>query len=161
MNTREPGPVPMDRWGKDHWSTFAYIETRVVDYGGEPDLRHMRTDVSLHPNMGPHECVGGGLPIDSAKHPTRLRDGASASPHDDWSCLDDAEAAGLLENVGSGANRRYRLTDHGLAVAASLRAHKAGGGSFATFLPSVSSPDSAGDGPRDSSLCAPRNGAES
>jgi len=24
--------INISRWGKDHWSTLAYLETRVVDY---------------------------------------------------------------------------------------------------------------------------------
>lgn len=138
-NGSTPDAIPLDKWGRDHWSVFAYIETCIVDNGGVPDLRRMRTDVSLHPHMGPYEPVGAGRPIDGAEYPTRLRDGATAAPHDDWSCLDDAEAAGLLLNIHTGANRCYRLTDRGLAVAGSLRAHKARGGSFTTFRPVLSS----------------------
>lgn len=113
--------IPIDQWGRDHWSTFAYIETCIVDDGGKPDIRRMRTDVSLHPNMGPHECVDGMGAIDGAQYPTRLRGGATASPHDDWSCLDDAEAEGLIQNEGTGTNRRYVLTNKGRPVANALR----------------------------------------
>lgn len=129
--------IAIDRWGRDHWSTFAYIETCAVDNGGEQDVRRMRTDISLHPNMGPREPVGEARPVDGSQYPTRLCDGASVAPHDDWSCLDDAEVAGLIENIGTGTHRRYRLTDRGLRVASMLRAHKTRGGSFASFRPDL------------------------
>lgn len=131
-----PGPIPMAEWGRDHWSTLGYLETRCVDHGGAVSGLHMRTDVALHPNMGPTEVVGFARQIDGAKYATRLRGGAAvAFPHDDWSCLDDAEASGLVENVGTGAQRRYKFTERGQAVAAALRKHKAGGGSFSNFDP--------------------------
>lgn len=113
------------RWGQDHWSTLAYIETRVVDHGGAPDWRHLRCDWSLHP----YYHSGG----DAKGYPTRLLNGATASPHDDWSCIEDAEAFGLLEWRGTGANPVFRLTTLGSLVCGRLRAHKARSGSFATF----------------------------
>ena len=35
--------ITVDEFGKDHWSLFAYIETRCVDHKGVLDLAHMRT----------------------------------------------------------------------------------------------------------------------
>ena len=118
-------PIAVQDWGRDHWSTFAYVETRIVEHKGMVDVRHMRCDPDLHPlfaHAGSH----------SAKHPTRLREG-TRSDHDDWSCLDDAEAAGLLCNNGTGMHRIYALPEEGHRAAAALRKHKAQGGSFATF----------------------------
>lgn len=46
-----PRPVPVEMWGKDHWSTFGYIETRCVDHDGVPDREHMRCDTDLHPGL--------------------------------------------------------------------------------------------------------------
>ncbi len=117
-------------FGKDHWSTFAYVETRIVDYGGVPDRRHMRCHGDRHPLLALPEQDGRG-------YPTILRGGAELAHHDDWDCLDDLEREGLLRNVGSGVNPRYELTDSGREVAARLRAHKAAGGNFATFEPGV------------------------
>lgn len=114
-------------FGKDHWSTFAYIETRIVDHGGVPDRRHMRCHGDRHPLLALPEQDGRG-------HPTRLRDGTELTHHDDWDCLDDLEREGLLRNiVPSLLHMRYELTDEGREVAARLRAHKAAGGGFATF----------------------------
>lgn len=53
--------------------------------------------------------------------------------HDDYACLDDFEAAGLVQNVGSGANPRLWLTDKGWKMAGRLRRHKAEGGQWASF----------------------------
>lgn len=123
--------IPIARWGRDHWSSLAYVETCLVDGSGEPDPHRMRTDLRLHPLMG-HSLSPRGT-----EYPTRLCDGGVAHDHDDWSCLDDAEAEGLLTNVGTGIHRRYRLTPRGQEVVLALRAHKASGGSFATFRPKM------------------------
>lgn len=120
-------PVPIEKFGKDHWSTFAYIETRIVDYKGLPDRRHMRTHAKLHPMLG-H--------LDGSAYPTRLKNGETLVEHDDWSCLDDCEEHGLLENIGTGVNRCYKLTESGKKVAAALRDHKAAQKNFADFTPS-------------------------
>jgi len=119
--------ISIEKWGKDHWSTFAYIETRIVDHGGQPQIEHMRCNNQLHPQFG-HR---GGC---ASAYPTKLREG-EVPGHDDWSCLDDAEAAGLLENVGTGLYRVYKLTKVGSSVARQLRDYKANGGTFATFIP--------------------------
>jgi predicted transcriptional regulator len=113
-------------FGRDHWSTFAYIETRVVDHGGVPHRPHMRCHGDRHPFLVLPEQ-------DGREHPTRLRDGAKLAHHDDWDCLDDLEREGLVQNTGSAVNRQYALTDRGREVAAQLRAHKGAGGGFATF----------------------------
>ncbi len=118
-----PDPIPPALWGSDHWSTFGYIETRIVDHEGVPSRGHMRCHRGIHAQFD----HGGGGP------PTRLATGSVDRPHDDWSCLDDAEAAGLVANVGTGTHRVYRLTDTGRKVAALLREHKGAGGSFSTF----------------------------
>jgi hypothetical protein len=120
--------VPLDKWGKDHWSTFAYIETRIVDHGGSPNCEQMRCDADLHPQF--RNSANGES---KKKYPTKLVDGSELHSHDDWSCLDDAEAAGLIDNYGTGINRAYRLTEEGRKCANALRHHKADGGRFADF----------------------------
>ena len=111
--------VTLAMFGKDHWSTFAYIETRIVDHGGEPQREHMRTDKDRHPFLAwcRNEDEFGG----AKKHPTRLKGGILLDDHDDWDCVDDCIAFGLLENVGSAVNPVYQLTDEGRRVAALLR----------------------------------------
>lgn len=131
--------IPVERWGKDHWSTFAYLETRAVDQKGVIDNRRMRCNLRLHREFAFN--VGFGA-IDGSAYPTRLRDG-QAEPHDDWSCLEDMVAAGLVHaefhrsasKAFGGGEARVTLTPEGLQVAAALRAHKANGGSFGDFAP--------------------------
>lgn len=127
---KKKGPVvveriPVERWGKDHWSMLAYVETRAVDYGGKVDPRHLRENPLVSPPRG--------NPMPSNEHPTRLVDGEKVSPHDDWCCIEDLIAFGLLVWEGTGANPIFRLTARGWAVVSALRQHKAKGGTFATF----------------------------
>lgn len=125
--------VPMSDWGMDHWSTFAYIETRIVDYRGSPEITRMRTDRDLHPGLA-HGSMGW------KKYPTRLKriDGETReiAGHDDWSCLEDAEREGLLEWAGTGIDPIFVLTDRGRKVSDELRAWKRAGGKFSNFKPS-------------------------
>lgn len=125
--------IPMELFGKDHWSTFAYLETRCVDHDGMPDRSHMRTDPDLHPGLG---HTRGGLPdpdLPRKKYPTRLNNGTEIHDHDDWNCVEDLEAAGLLKWEGTGMYPIFVLTDKGKTVAGRLRAYKSNGGAFHTF----------------------------
>lgn len=124
--TRAP-QISIDRWGKDHWSTLAYIECRIVDHGGTIKNEQLRTDWSINR----HRAHRGG---DGARYPTRLRGGDTASPHDDWSCIEDMEREGLIEWHGTGLHPIFKLTPKGLEIAQALRTHKASGGTFATFV---------------------------
>jgi len=72
-----------------------YLETRIVDYGGVVDPRHMRT---------------------GAKHPTRLANGEEVAGHDDEDCIEDFIAAELIVD-----GQPYRLTPTGWRLAGSLR----------------------------------------
>lgn len=116
----EENMISPERFGRDHWSTLAYLETRAVDAGGEIDRRRMRCDRSRHPHL-----VGPYTPEFSESYPTRLANGEVQHDHDDWDCFDDLEAAGYLENVGTGAQPRVKLTALGHAKAAELRTARA------------------------------------
>lgn len=120
--------IKIDRWGQDHWSTLAYLETRIVDYDGVVERKHMRCDPALHPHFA---HVGSYM---GAASPTRLADSEMAQ-HDDWSCLDDAEAEGLIQNIGTGVHRRYTLTRNGQRVANSLREYIARNKTTRGFIP--------------------------
>ena len=74
--------TPLENWGKDHWSLFAYVETRVTDYKGTLDHNHLR----------PRE------------YPTRLKDGEEVQDQGDLDLLRDLEDLGLTKNEGSGLN---------------------------------------------------------
>lgn len=118
--------IPITQWAKDHWSTLAYIETRIVDFAGAVDPRNLRCDHRIHSPRarGPN----------AAGYPTRLRDGATASPHDDWSCIEDFVREGLVIWNGTGLNPIFELTELGWTVAAALRKHKGQGGQFGDFV---------------------------
>jgi len=123
--------VPLARWGKDHWSLLAYIETVCVDKHGEIDLQRMRCDPDRHPQFLYLRGIGDELAC-KTKYPTLLK-GGELPDHDDWDCLDDLEAVGLVENIGFTMEPRYTMTERGHGVVAALRKHKASGGKFAEF----------------------------
>jgi len=125
--------VPIEKFGKDHWSVFAYIETLCVDGHGVPDTRRMRTDIDRHPGLTNWHPIN--RPDLNQKYPTRLKGMVELPNHDDWDCAEDLEEAGLIKNIGTGINPRYKLTEKGFTVASFLRKHKANGGCFASFTP--------------------------
>ena len=100
--------VPMSRWGKDHWTTLAYVETRWVDHRGMLDHDKMRCDADRHPTFFGAKChVRTPSDLAGRHYPTRLKteqpdaDGIWGSvdlpDHDDYNCLDDAITEGLIE----------------------------------------------------------------
>jgi hypothetical protein len=101
QTTSVPAVDPV-MFGKDHWSTFAYVETRCVDYKGVLDGDHMRCHGARHPMLagaGRRAGVIGGA--DGAPYPTRLKRAGDGSPvelsdHDDYDCIDDLIACGLV-----------------------------------------------------------------
>jgi hypothetical protein len=127
VKQRTTKPIPMGEFGKDHWSTFAYVETLVVD-GEQPRRERMRCDANRHPQFAHGEFKD--------KFPTRTKKG-EVKNHDDWDCLDDCEVVGLIENTGTNLHRVYKLTTLGWTVASQLRQHKANGGNFHSFEPKV------------------------
>ena len=127
---REVGNVTMALWGKDHWSTLGYIETRIVDYKGVPDRDHMRCDGERHPGLAGRAATRPG----SKKCPTRLKHGKLLYDHDDWDCVEDMIAEDLLKWEGTGIHPEFVLTKRGKAVCAALRVHKQDGGNFAQFV---------------------------
>lgn len=137
-----PNAVPIVKWGKDHWSAVAYIETRCVEYGGVPNREHMRCDPKTHPGL----TNSANISLPGPASPTRLKAYFKGKEidktqvieaHDDWSCLEDAESLGLLINIGTGINPVFCLTELGRKVADQLRAHKAAGKNFADFEPQL------------------------
>jgi hypothetical protein len=148
--------IPIEKWGHDHWSTLAYIECRCVDHGGKLRNANMRTDYQRHPLL--LDRCGLGDPR-GAKYPTRLADGSEQANHDDWDCLNDMAAAGLLTvlrpsdpelwDVEPGKRGRMSgfmeqplplevvvsLTPLGHFVASRLRRHRAETGRYKDFDP--------------------------
>jgi hypothetical protein len=135
--------VPIEDWGRDHWSTFAYAETCIVDQ--QPLSRdRLRCHSERRPHLLGPTVARFGMSATNRWKPewgTRLKGffnggkndkSRQLSDHDDWDCLEDMEAAGLLEIV-SVINAIVVFTDKGIALAAHLRAHKARGGTFSNF----------------------------
>jgi hypothetical protein len=105
-------------WGKDHTSTFLYLDSRIVDRGGKLS----------HPNMRTRE----------SGYPTRLQGGVELQGHDDYDCLDDFSANKLVtcsSDDNSADEAVFSFTDLGWTVAALVRKHRAdrGNGGDATF----------------------------
>ena len=126
-------------WGKDHWSLLAFIEHLCVDYKGCLDdkrRRCMRCNEGRHPGCG--YLHSAWQPTSGTRLKGYFENNAYAlqmPTHDDFDCTEDFEAAGLLENNGSGINPVWKLTDKGLEMSARLRAHKTNGGNFSSFTP--------------------------
>lgn len=125
MSTDTDIPTPIDTWGKDHWSTYAYAHTRAVDYKGVLSRAHMRG------------CNDGMFAISTpaGKYPTRLKGGMEIQNHSDLDCLLDAEAYELLTVEPYDGTYRVVFTDKGNVLAGKLFAHKADGGRWANFDP--------------------------
>jgi hypothetical protein len=130
----DKGHIPMARWGQDHWSTFCYLETCAVDRQGKIDNRRMRCNPRLHRHFA-HMA-------DATVYPTRCK-GSTIDFHDDWSCVEDMVAEGLLEAssdtkpgqpFGNG-RATAKLTDLGWKIAGQLRRHRAEGGQHRDFVP--------------------------
>jgi hypothetical protein len=129
--------IPMEFFGKDHWSTLAYIETKIVDFGFriQSDPR-MRTNLRRNHRIATH---GGRTGIrhhitDGGGYPTRLSNGTDVAGHDDWECMVDLIRVGVLKTRGEpGLGKLVKLTPFGSRVVSALRTHKANGGTFATF----------------------------
>lgn len=129
-------PVPMKLWGKDHWSTLAYLECRVVDQKGVLDTNQMRCNEKRHPQFS--HTMGRMSGSDGSEYATRLKpvNGMSVEleDHDDWDCVDDFVGAGLVAEFPD-SDGKVKLTPKGWAVAGALRQHKGSGGNFADFNP--------------------------
>jgi hypothetical protein len=115
------------------------LETVIVDHRGifSDRLRmSMRTNPETHPAYGYwlHEQPRwrpewGTRMFYSSVGTTIVRDDL----HDDWDCLEDMEAAGLLVNNGSGMNPVLQLTDRGVRVHGLARTHRADGKRLVDF----------------------------
>jgi len=117
--------VPPTRWGTDHWSILAFLETMAVDNKGLVKVAHMRTHPDVHPKYVHHDT--------EKLYPTRLRDGSKLNGHDDWSCMEDMISAGMMFALMRDRRVWIFLTPFGADVAGTLRAFKARGGLYRDF----------------------------
>lgn len=123
--------IEVKNWGRDHWSTLAYLGTLAVDNKGIaiPDRRRMRTNEITHPHLVGHDFGNQG----ANKYPTILKEGTQEG-HDDWDCIDDSIQLGFLEEVGTGFHRAYKFTKKGLDALHKLSDHKINGGNYSQFV---------------------------
>lgn len=112
--------IPIEKFGKDHWSTLLYVESCAVDRGGRLDDRKMRT-YQYGAKKHYHTYLANGEICEDEKH-------------DDWSCLQDMCYAGLLYEPEWGefelkhtSTIDVKLTDYGWYIAGRLRRHRAEG----------------------------------
>lgn len=137
--------VPMNLWGKDHWSTLGYVESvsetnAGFQVGADPRMKTNRRHARVLQACPRPKRSSGFLPgvVMDPAHATRLKDGTQVENHDDWACLQDFVAEGLFQFGAEVEPKKVlRLSERGLALTAALRAHKINGGTFATFDPSV------------------------
>lgn len=94
-------PIARERWGRDHTTTFLYLETCVVDRTGRIEWAKMRSD--------------------GAAYGSRLADDTELKGHNDYDCIHDFAIAGLVTDVRG----RYALTDAGWEYAGKLRRARA------------------------------------
>lgn len=146
--------VPVNLFGKDHWSTLAYIETVMTDLGGfqvgfDPRMRQNRRSYRVMTEQCPkprratmaNAMQWGGW---DNKYSTVLKDKTMIENHDDWACVQDMAEAGFLEVFDTTKKRTataadcepgtlLHLSPLGRATSNKLREHKAGGGTFSNF----------------------------
>lgn len=108
-------PIPIEKFGEDHWNMLIHVETRCVEYDGFLERVHLRTD--------------------GKEHPTVLKGGEEVPDHSDLHCIQDLVTAGLLEDRG-----HLQLTDLGWRVFCELRRHLAAGGASKEFEPTRALP---------------------
>ena len=107
------------RFGRDHKSLLLYIETRCVDNDGKLEKAHLRCNPDRHPAFA-HS--GGWDDKNSTRWDAKVE---RVVGHDDWDCIDDLVAAGLLEWLGTGTHPKFKLTETGWIVAHGLRRERA------------------------------------
>ena len=138
---KEYVPISPSRWGKDHWTTFAYIGTRCVDHKGVVEKAHMRTKRDKHPELeGEPQKMASYF--DNTEYPTRLygffedatNPDNSITDHDDWDCIEDMVEAGLLLPLVYAEEVAYQLTEKGWKIDNLLRQHKASGKMYADYV---------------------------
>ena len=95
---------------RDHSSMLLYLQTVEANYGGDVyrhnNGHHMRDKRRVSSRMGSQMRW-------KPENGSKYWDGTIGASHDDFDCLADLEALGLLEDSGTGANPIVRLTAKG------------------------------------------------
>lgn len=155
--------IPIEKFGRDHWSMLGYMETVMVECAGfqigyDPRVRSNRTHWRVMREqcpkpLRPMKAPDLGYQPMKPEHATRLIDGTTAENfHDDWCCVQDMAKTGLLMLKGETQACSVEdieprvfvvLTPLGEQIAAQLRQHKMKGGVFATFCPTITTASAA------------------
>lgn len=140
--------IPIEFWGVDHWSTLAYMDAVMVDCGGfevglDARMRSNRRNYQVMAQQNPaprrpgNANPGRHAVVMRVEHGTRLNNQQTVENHDDWSCIQDMAAAGLLNKTVDKVEPRAKLafSSMGRAISSALRDHKTHGGRYANFKP--------------------------
>ncbi len=123
MNTSE------SKFGKDHWSCLAFLETQIIDRNFPIDIRRLRVNETKRP-------FRNGSPFGwNDSYSTKIKGGHQIFGHDDIDVIDDLEDLGYIKNNGTHINIYPSLTKKGHRILSELREHKCNGGSFSNFEP--------------------------
>lgn len=134
--------IPMDLWGKDHWSLLAYISCVMEEFAGfqvgfDGRMRQNRRNFRIMKEQAPvpkrvNNCMGIVMKED---YSTRLKNGVVARDHDDWCCVQDMATAGLFQETVEKVepNKILHFSDKGIQISNALRVHKMRGGVFSNF----------------------------
>lgn len=125
--------ITESKFGKDHWSTLAFLETQIVEKIFPIDLRRMRVNDSKRAFRNGASIQQLGICKWQNSWSTKLKDGTVILGHDDIDVLDDLEDVGYIKNNGTHINIYPLLTDKGRKVCESIRKHKGDGGFFSNF----------------------------
>jgi hypothetical protein len=85
--------VPTTQFGTDHWSTFAYVETRAVDHKGLLDHDGMRCHAGRHPAMLHAKRRVSGTSADGSRYPTRIKASTTPDAHGRYGVTEGRRAA--------------------------------------------------------------------
>jgi hypothetical protein len=136
--------VPREKWGRDHASLLAYVESCTVNgvkkakmpgearVVAELDKRRLRCNEKRHP-MHAVNLNMTDLASWKPTYGTRCAGDHVEAEHDDWDVLNDLESAGLVDVI-SEANAFVLLTAAGAVIASRIREHKAKGKQFREFV---------------------------
>lgn len=108
----ETATIDVSKWGRDHWSMFAYA-AEMATHNKPLDGNRMRSKGRV-----------SGIRAWRPEWGTRLGDGSVLEQHDDWDCAKDLATAGLIEYGRKkwhevkerGGLHWVKLTDLGLEV---------------------------------------------
>lgn len=126
--------ISIEQFGKDHWSTLAFVETRCVDYKGVLDKDKMRCNLNKHATFAGPRQQNSLIMNWQESWGTCLKDGTILSEHDDWDCLIDLAKANLVEIIDIDEGN-ICLTEAGRNVTHQLRVFKMQGGKYGLFSP--------------------------